>query len=383
MKADMKALLIWDLPTRLFHWLFAASFAGAYITAESDAWLGVHIGLGYLMLGLIGFRLFWGFAGGHYARFSNFLFSPMQAWRYLRETLENRAVRHLGHNPAGSWAVYFLLALGLAVSISGLFVQGGEEQQGVAAAFLGYDLGHAIKEVHEAVATLMFLLVFGHIAGVVLESRAHRENLARSMVTGIKQGPDDAPVSRPYRLIGLLILLGVAGFSGGWFHYAAEEQLDKLTGQPHIAIEPPHVAFVGKPLAGNATWREECGSCHLDFHPGLLPARSWEKLFAEQNQHFGDDLGLDAAGTKTLLTFALENEAGGHRSEAAWKIDRSIKSDSTPVRITETPYWVKKHRDIADADWRSPKVRSKANCAACHLDAQAGTFEDAAMRMPK
>lgn len=379
----MKALLIWDLPTRLFHWLFAASFAGAYVSADSDAWLGVHIGLGYLMLGLIGFRLVWGFVGGHYARFANFRFSLRQGWQYLRQTLAHRSARHLGHNPAGSQAVYLLLALGLAVGLSGLLVQGGEEQHGVAASLLGYDLGHAIKEMHEAVATLMLLLVFGHIAGIVLESRAHGENLARSMVTGIKQGPDDARVSRPYRLIGLLVLLGAAGFSGWWFQYAAEEKLEKLSGQPHAAVESPHVAFIGKALPGNDAWREECGSCHLDFHPGLLPARSWQKLFAEQSRHFGDDLALDAATTRDLLAFALDNEAGKQRSEAAWKIDRSLAADATPLRITETPYWVKKHRDIEDAVWRSPKVLAKSNCAACHLDAQAGTFEDAAMRMPK
>jgi cytochrome b len=378
----MKSLLIWDLPTRLFHWLFAASFAGAWLTAESDAWLGVHIGLGYLMLGLIAFRLVWGFAGGHYARFANFLFGPMQGWHYLRQTLKYRAARHLGHNPAGSQAVYLLLALGLAVGISGLFVQGGEEQQGIAATFLGYDLGHAIKEVHEVVATLMLLLVFGHIAGVVLESRAHRENLARSMLTGTKLAPDGAPASRLYRLVGVLVLLGTAGFAGWWFQYATEEPLEELTGHTEIAAEPPHVAFIGKPLASNTSWHEECGSCHLDFHPGLLPARSWQRLFAEQNQHFGDDLGLDASTTKTLLAFALENAADQQRSEAAWKINRSIKPKASPLRITETTYWVKKHRKIEDADWRSPKVLSKANCAACHLDAQAGTFEDAAMRMP-
>lgn len=377
----MKALLVWDVPTRLFHWLFAASFAGAWLTAESDVWLGVHTGLGYLMLGLIGFRLLWGVVGGHYARFARFRFSPMQGWRYLRQTLAGEAARHLGHNPAGSQAVYLLLALGIAVGVSGLLVQGGEEQQGIAATLLGYDLGHALKDVHEAVATLMLLAVSGHIAGVMLESLAHRENLARSMLTGIKQGPDDAPASRPHRLAGVLVLLGAAGFAGGWFYYALEAPLEKLVGR--TAAAEPSVAFVGQPLASNATWREECGSCHLDFHPGLLPARSWQRLLAGQNRHFGDDLGLDAATIQTLLTFALENEAGLRRTEAAWKIDRSIKPDASPLRITETPYWVKKHRTIEDAIWRSARVRSKAHCAACHLDAETGNFEDAAMRLPK
>ncbi|MEI7538909.1 MAG: hypothetical protein WCJ76_16955, partial [Comamonadaceae bacterium] len=70
------------------------------------------------------------------------------------------------------------------------------------------------------------------------------------------------------------------------------------------------------------------------------------------------------------------------KTEPATKIELSIKVDATPLRITETPYWVKKHRDITVADWQSPKVKSRSNCAACHLDAEAGTFEDAAMRLP-
>jgi len=79
----------------------------------------------------------------------------------------------------------------------------------------------------------------------------------------------------------------------------------------------------------------------------------------------------------------VPNSAEQHASEAAWKINRSVPADATPLRITETPYWVKKHREIAAADWKNPKVKSKANCAACHQDAEAGTYEDAAMRIPR
>jgi len=156
-----------------------------------------------------------------------------------------------------------------------------------------------------------------------------------------------------------------------------------MGGHDDAAREAPPVAFVGKTLPESALWQEECGSCHLAFHPSLLPARSWQSLLAGQDRHFRDDLGLEAATVAKLLAFAVPNSAEQHASEAAWKINRSVPADATPLRITETPYWVKKHREIAAADWKNPKVKSKANCAACHQDAEAGTYEDAAMRIPK
>ncbi|MFA7242674.1 MAG: cytochrome b/b6 domain-containing protein [Sulfuricellaceae bacterium] len=375
-------ILVWDIPTRLFHWLFAASFAAAWLTSESDEWLSVHAFFGYLMLGLIGFRLIWGIAGGHYARFASFLYTPMAGLAYLRQALTGGGARHLGHNPAGSQAVYLLLALGLAVCISGIFVQGAEEQHGMVAGWLGYGLGKFIKESHEVGATLMLLLVVGHWLGVALESWLHRENLVGAMITGMKQAQSGEPVSKPYRLVGALLLLGVLAFGVWWFFYALHQPLEKHIGYAGDS-RGQHLAFVGPKLADNATWREECGSCHLAFHPSLLPARSWKKTMAEQDKHFGADLALDAPTRDALLAFAVANAAERHATEAAFKIERSVKPDSTPQRITETPYWIRKHKDIAAADWRLPLVKNKANCAACHQDAETGTFEDAAMRIPR
>lgn len=379
----MKRILIWDVPTRLFHWLFAISFAVAWITSENDQWLSVHTFFGYLMLGLIGFRLIWGVTGGHYARFTSFLYSPMTGLAYLRQVLSGGGARYVGHNPAGSQAVYLLLALGLAVCVSGLFTQGGEEQQGAVAGLVSIAAGKIFKEGHEITAILMLLMVFGHLAGVAIESWLHKENLPRSMVTGIKEAPEDAPASKPYRLTGILMLAAVAVFAGWWFFYALHQPIEKHFGYKSVVQGVPHVAFVGAKLPDNAKWREECGSCHLAFHPGLLPARSWQKVMSEQSRHFGTDLALDDATSKELLAFMLGNAAENSSREAAFKINRSIKPEATPLRITETPYWVNKHRSIDETGWRSDKVKSKTNCAACHLDAETGTFEDAAMRIPR
>jgi cytochrome b len=379
----MKPILVWDIPTRLFHWLLAGSFAVAWLSSESDQWLSIHTFFGYLMLGLIGFRLIWGFVGGHYARFASFLFSPQAGFAYVRELWARRAKRYLGHNPAGSQAIYLLLALGLVVCVTGIFTQGGEEQQSAAAGALTIPAGTLLKNAHELFANLMLLVVFGHLAGVAVESWLHRENLPRSMVTGVKEAPEDAPISTPFKAVGGLMVLAVVVFCFWWFFYAWHEPAEKRFGHDDAALEGPHVAFVGRQLPYDPQWHEECGSCHLAFHPNLLPARSWKKLMAEQATHFGTDLALDGATSQAVLTFMVRNAAEISTTEAAFKINRSIKPDATPLRITETPYWVDKHSEIAATDWRLPQVKSKINCAACHLDAEAGTFEDAAMRIPR
>lgn len=363
----MQRTLIWDLPTRLFHWSLAASFALAWLTSESDPWLAVHVFAGYLMLGLVGFRVLWGFVGSHFSRFASFWFGPGEALAYLKEVAKGRAARHVGHNPTGSLAIYALLTLSVLVAVSGILTLGGEEQQGLAAGWLGFSQAELLKELHEASAMLMLLLVFGHIAGVLVESFLHRENLARAMLSGFKQAEPNTPRARAHTLVAVLLLLAILAFGGWWFDYANEA---------------PHQKFVGKPLPDNKIWREECGSCHGVFYPSLLPARSWEKMMAEQNQHFGSDLALDHATTATVLGFMVDNSADQHLLEAGFKIDQSVPKSAAPQRITETPYWVKKHRDIAASDWANPMVKSKSNCAACHADADLGTYEDGAMQIP-
>ena len=379
----MKRILIWDLPIRLFHWLLVACFAVAWLTAGADRWLSVHSFFGYVMLGLIVFRLVWGVIGGHYARFSEFAYGPRAAVAHVRALLAGKAPRYVGHNPAGTQAVFGLLLLGLAVCLTGLFTQGGEEGHSAVAGVITIASGTALKEAHEVIATLMLLLVIGHVAGVAVDSWLYKENLARSMVTGIKDAPDGSAESRAFGSVAGILVAAVLGFGVWWFSYAIPAPLASSLGRDSAAQQGPRVAFVGQKLADNAKWREECGACHLAFHPNLLPARSWARLMQDQSRHFGSDLSLDQATREQVLAFLVNDAAEKAPTEAALKINRSIPPGVTPLRVTETPYWIEKHRDIAESDWRLPKVKTKANCAACHLDAEAGTFEDAAMRIPK
>lgn len=363
----MKRFLIWDLPTRLFHWALAFSFAGAWLTSESDPWLAVHVFLGYLMLGLVSFRLLWGVIGSPYARFRTFWFGPRAALAYLRQLLRGQAARHIGHNPAGSLAIYLLLLFTVAIGVSGILTLGGEEQHGLAAAWLNVAQGQQMKTLHEAAAIGMLLLVLCHVAGVLVESWLHRENLVRSMLTGQKLAGTTPPLTRPRTGVASVMLGLMLVFAAGWFWPAGKSLA-------------PSLAFTGSQLADNALWREECGNCHLAFHPSLLPARAWTQLLAGQAQHFGTDLALDEPTRQALQDFLTANAAERQQTEAAVKIMQSLAPGATPLRITDTPYWINKHRAITPAQWVKPSVKSKANCAACHQDAEAGTFEDGAIR---
>ncbi len=369
----MKRILVWDVPTRVFHWTLAVAFALAWLTSESDVWLSHHVFIGYLMLALLGFRMVWGFVGGAYARFGSFRFSPKTGLNYLREVLAGRAARHIGHNPAGSQAIYLLLLLLLVVGATGIVTLGGDEQHGLASGWFAMASGRVLKKLHEAAATFMLLVVAGHVTGVLLESLQHKENLARSMLTGFKLAPPEYLPSKPYRTVAAVLVLVLLAFGVWWFSYALRAPQHKASA----------LAFVGPQLAINPRWRDECSSCHLSFHPSLLPRRSWQALIGQQADHFGADLGLDAATSASLLSYVAENAAEKHATEAAFKIDASIAADVTPLRITQTPYWIKKHREITTVDWDLPWIKSKAHCEACHHDAQAANFEDAAMEIPR
>lgn len=188
-------ILVWDIPTRVFHWLLAISFAGAYLTAESESWRLLHVTLGYTFGGLILFRLAWGLIGTRHARFSNFAFGPRRVLAYLRSLLGGTPEHHIGHNPAGSWAIYAILLLGLGTGLSGWLLYND----------IG---GEAFEELHELVANLVLFIVVIHVSGVVVSSVLHRENLPRSMVTGYKNGEPAQAIETPRAIVGV-VLAGV------------------------------------------------------------------------------------------------------------------------------------------------------------------------------
>jgi len=179
---------VWDLPLRLFHWLLVAGFFVAYLT--EDDLLSLHVWAGYLVFGLLWFRLLWGFIGNEYARFSSFLSSPAASLAYVKDVVALRAKRYLGHNPAGAAMIVLLLISLLLTTVSGFAVYGADQSAGPLA-FIGPDNEKLWEEVHELFANLSLFLVIVHILGVAVESFIHKENLARAMVHGNKKALDE------------------------------------------------------------------------------------------------------------------------------------------------------------------------------------------------
>lgn len=123
--------------------------------------------------------------------------------------------------------------------------------------------------------------------------------------------------------------------------------------------------------------KEECGSCHLAFAPSMLPARSWQKMMGELKNHFGDDASVDAAAAARISAYLAANaadSAAGNRYSG--KLQRGVADAAAPQRITELPKWQREHRKVPDWEWRHKEVRSRANCSACHADAERGYYDD-------
>lgn len=196
---ERSKVLVWDFPTRAFHWLLALSFVGAFLTAESERYRDLHVMLGYTMLGLVAFRLVWGLVGTRYARFWSFAFGPRSVLTYLKSLFTRSPQHYLGHNPAGSWAIYALLALSVLAGASG---------------YAAYnDIGgHWMEDVHEVLANTLLGVVFVHLAGVLMSSMLHRENLVRSMLSGYKSARSGAGIRYRHRLIGAALVAAVAAF---------------------------------------------------------------------------------------------------------------------------------------------------------------------------
>jgi len=198
-------IMVWDVPTRVFHWLLVLSFCGAFLTAESEHYRDIHVVLGYTLLGLLAFRLLWGFFGTRYARFRSFLFKHGEIVAYLLSLAKGKPAHYIGHNPVGSVAIWLLLALGISSGITGvmLFQDAG---------------GDAVEELHKFASNAMLAVVFIHIAGVVVSSLMHRENLVRSMITGFKSAKPDQGIRRSYAWLGVIMLTAVVAF---WVGYPA------------------------------------------------------------------------------------------------------------------------------------------------------------------
>jgi cytochrome b len=231
---NQKEVNVWDAGVRLFHWSLVISFVTAYLTGEEDS--NLHVYAGYAIVGLLVFRILWGFIGTRHARFSDFVYSPRLVLDYCRGLLDGNVEHYQGHNPAGGLMMIIMLLVLIATSYTGLKTYGAEghgplaaESESTDGLFISsayadrdddrddeeeeHEKGHEREghddderdsdsssehhdedheaeeyweELHEFFANLLVLLIIIHVCGVAISSRLHGENLVKAMITGRK-----------------------------------------------------------------------------------------------------------------------------------------------------------------------------------------------------
>lgn len=343
------------------HLAFITGVAGAWLTrgAERADW---HAVFGYLALAAVALRIAWGFAGPKHSRFASFAYSPLAALGYVRDALRGRARHYTGHNPAGSWAVFALLTLIAATCVSGVLASAGMHGLGPLDGQVTFALGDASFSIHEILAWAVLATALGHLGGVIWGSRVHRENLALAMVTGRKvDHGDDAPPAPARAPLGIAFAL--AAIAGAAYYLAIHV--------PRDAERRASAAKQAEPRLAATPWTKECGSCHLAYPAPLLPPRSWERMLAEQDKHFGEDLSLSAGAAARLLRIVRESPA---TSWGEWALSGSVIPGASPQRITELARWREIHHRVAEARFKSKEVAGRHDCGACHRDAPSGIF---------
>jgi cytochrome b len=207
-----QAIMVWDMPVRVFHWLLVICFAGAWLSSESERWAMIHYAFGYTACLLVLIRLVWGVIGTRYARFNQFLKSPKAVLGHFMEMLRGHPHHDVGHNPAGGLVMFALMLLILLIGLTGYLA-------------VKEFLGNFVSEAHEVLSSLVLGLVIVHVLAAIGMSVIERQNLVRSMVTGKKKGFPEQGIRYPQYLIGALIFLGALYF----FYLTLSGGLSSLT----------------------------------------------------------------------------------------------------------------------------------------------------------
>ncbi len=170
----MHQVLVWDLATRLFHWLLVLLVVVCLLTGEDEGFIfAVHAYAGFVVFMLLIFRLGWGFIGSRHSRFSDFIYSRATVRRYAISLLRFKPERYVGHNPLGSWMVILMLVALTATTLSGMVMVTNEARW--------------LDDIHETLGDFIQILVLVHIAGVLVDRSLTGDKIVKAMITGKKE----------------------------------------------------------------------------------------------------------------------------------------------------------------------------------------------------
>jgi len=216
MNSTSNRILVWDLPTRLFHWLLALGVGAAIVSGEvGGKWIDWHGRIGLAILGLVVFRLVWGMVGSTYARFGHFFPTPAKVRAYLKGDWRGH-----GHNPLGAFSVFALLGVLLLQVGSGLFANDDISFFGPLFDLVGQQLSNRLTGLHHLAGKVLLLLIGLHIGAIAFYARVKKDNLVKPMLTGWKEA-DHGESATGGGLLALVLALGLAagavyGASGLW-----------------------------------------------------------------------------------------------------------------------------------------------------------------------
>ena len=211
----MTKRLVWDLPLRLFHWLFVLSICGSYTTAKAGVdWMQYHFYFGYFMIGLLIFRIVWGFIGPQHARFSSFLAGPSKVITYARGLFGPAVHVSVGHNPLGGLMVILMIVLVAVQASTGLFTTDTIIWNGPYYPAVSGQTSSLLSTVHSVNFNIILGAVGLHLAAIVYYHWVKKQNLVSAMFTGYKPAasvPEHLAIAGSQLLKALVVCAAAAG----------------------------------------------------------------------------------------------------------------------------------------------------------------------------
>jgi len=209
--------LVWDLPLRLFHWLFAGSVLASWATAQLGvSWMKWHLRLGYWTMGLLVFRILWGLVGPRHARFSSFLTGPRRIWSHARQlTAAGHGLNSVGHNPLGGLMVIFMLLLAVLQVGTGLFATDDITWSGPYNPSVSSATAELLTRIHHINFNVIWLAIALHIAAILFYALVRKDNLVPAMLTGWKPAeavPADQAIASSELWKAAIVIALAAGF---------------------------------------------------------------------------------------------------------------------------------------------------------------------------
>ncbi len=214
---------LWDVPTRMFHWLLAGGIAFSWFSVEVGGnWMEWHERSGIFLLSLILFRIVWGFVGSETSRFAHFIRSPAAALAYLKAAKtqpKGTSAYYAGHNPMGAWMVVALLGIIGLQGVTGLFATDDIATEGPLVGLISSDTAELLTTIHHWLFNMVLAFVVLHIAAVVFYRVAKRTNLIKAMVVGFADWPASQPQPAPFKFqsawLGLAVFVVCYGTVAG------------------------------------------------------------------------------------------------------------------------------------------------------------------------